>query len=334
MIAILKLLVFLYKQPLEYGTISIPPSLQSKTELVAEGGNVKLLLQTSGTMHFLKYLLKEYFIDLDMNERDGILRKQADPESILRGLTARETESLLEELRAFAQLDSSHEQRSKFWNALVQLCEHEMNTSQRLVYQSQREAPSAADTERNRVHAQVDADIQGILYGKSSKELREMAEKIEHDLQSTSLKEVEYWEEVLERLKVGFRFFAAKEPLVVVDPGSAKFCVCRKQVAEAQQFVREYFQDLLSAAKMKFPDKFVTQKEENVDIEDSEVKDAVAMVDTFHGPNSNMEFIEPEPLRYVTKRPGEIIISEDEDRYDAYALHYFLDFLDMLLESL
>ena len=87
-----------------------------------------------------------------------------------------------------------------------------------------------------------------------------------------------------------------------------------EQIAEAQQFVREYFRDLLNAAKIKFPDKFISKKEENVDMEDTEVKDAVAMVDTFHGPNSNMEFIEPEPLRFITKRPGELIVSEDEDR--------------------
>ena len=56
-------------------------------------------------------------------------------------------------------------------------------------------------------------------------------------------------------------------------------------------------------------------------MEDSEVKDAVAMVDTFRGPNSNMEFIEPESLRFVTKRPGEIVVSEDEDRYNTHALN-------------
>lgn len=61
--------------------------------------------------------------------------------------------------------------------------------------------PEMAGEERG-LHASIEADVKGLLQGKTYAELETMQTKIESQMRSGTAKVVEYWEAVLNRLHI------------------------------------------------------------------------------------------------------------------------------------
>lgn len=124
-------------------------------------------------------LLDEHF-DMDMTE----------PYTVLRGKSAQELQELLEEMKS--QATGEHQE---YWDALITVCSDELEIQE--ARHSQR--IGVAD---HGVHKAVHTDLDLLLQGKTSSELRNLYEQVTSTIEAGGDGDVEYWESLMKRLKV------------------------------------------------------------------------------------------------------------------------------------
>jgi len=110
------------------------------------------------------------------------------PVKVLRSLGQQQLEELQYEIPLFIELDSSVD----YWKAILILLNHHLTIL--------KEDPNAFTEDA--VHTAVTDDIDNILEGKSEKELEDLEEEINKQINSGEAIDEEYWQSLLKRLKI------------------------------------------------------------------------------------------------------------------------------------
>ncbi|RKP04690.1 cactus-binding C-terminus of cactin protein-domain-containing protein, partial [Thamnocephalis sphaerospora] len=111
-------------------------------------------------------------------------------------LDVNEMDELHKDIRYYLRLEK-HEQNKKFWQALLVVCDDEL---ERLRAPAQHVDPRAAG--RGTASAVVESDVQSLLAGKTIVQLDSLQSQIQRKLASNEPVDVEYWERVLRALTV------------------------------------------------------------------------------------------------------------------------------------
>lgn len=136
-------------------------------------------------------------LDIEINE----------PYMVFKGLTVKEMEELHEDIKMHLDLDRSTPTHVQYWEALLVVCDWELaevrkkDALDRARVRGERLPPELLAEERG-MHSSIEADVKGLLQGKSYGELEVLQLQIEAQMQSGTAKVVEYWEAVLKRLHI------------------------------------------------------------------------------------------------------------------------------------
>lgn len=136
-------------------------------------------------------LLAKYIDD----EESDLVVDLHEPYTYLNGLTIRDLEDLLVDIKVYSKLDKK--ENFEYWSDLTIITEDELKKLQRL-------DPNYADQTRDRregVNQSVLTDISSLFKGKTYEQLVTLEETINAKIQSKDVVDVGYWESVLSQLK-------------------------------------------------------------------------------------------------------------------------------------
>lgn len=118
-----------------------------------------------------------------------------EPHQIVDSLDENERKELVEHVLEHKELDREDETCIQFWNSLLVLCDHAMRSQST-------QGSAAKNTLSRRMNLEIEKDVQRMFAGKSGRELEELQRDIQDMMQSGKTTEYDYWEEVLDRIKV------------------------------------------------------------------------------------------------------------------------------------
>lgn len=117
-----------------------------------------------------------------------------DPCGLLEVLEADELADLERELQSHAALDAQDETKTKFWDSALLLCANAIAEKNR----------AGAHGGKIGVHDTLRSEINDLLRGKSMEDLAALKEDIAHKLREGSTGDEEYWQAVLDKIKLEF----------------------------------------------------------------------------------------------------------------------------------
>eukprot|EP00887_Chlorella_sp_A99_P001190 scaffold14.g1190.t1 len=138
---------------------------------------------------------------------DGMDPRLAEPNAVLHGLGPPELREVQEGMAIYLELDRGDRTHKDFWEALAAVTEHELAEAvkQEEIDRARLrgQPPPAQYTVREAGwHDTIDADVQTMLAGKGYRELAELEESIQDQLDTGAAGDPEYWAAVLKRLGV------------------------------------------------------------------------------------------------------------------------------------
>eukprot|EP00249_Psilotum_nudum_P018086 c26632_g1_i1 orf=477-2498(-) len=130
-----------------------------------------------------------------------------EPYKIYKGLTVKEMEELQQDIKMHLELDQATQTHIDFWTAMMVVCDWEIAEARKRDALDRarvrgEEPPPEMVAEELGLHPSIDAEVNGLLQGKSFHELNSMQKQIEDQMRSGTAKVVEYWEAVLKRLHI------------------------------------------------------------------------------------------------------------------------------------
>eukprot|EP00271_Cylindrocystis_brebissonii_P011736 TRINITY_DN29655_c0_g1_i1.p1 TRINITY_DN29655_c0_g1~~TRINITY_DN29655_c0_g1_i1.p1 ORF type:complete len:632 (-),score=192.19 TRINITY_DN29655_c0_g1_i1:362-2257(-) len=172
-----------------------------------------------------------------------------EPYKIYKGLTVKEMEELRTDIKMHGELDRAAPINIRFWEAMLVVCDAEIaEATRRDILDRARvrgeEPPPDLVQEADGMHQTVDADVQGLLGGKSSEQLTEVEGQIQERMRRGEAKVVEYWEAVLKRLQL----FRAKAVLREIHNELLRKHLTLLQEAEARERAQQEDAAALRAA--------------------------------------------------------------------------------------
>eukprot|EP00208_Stichococcus_sp_RCC1054_P002856 CAMPEP_0206140744 /NCGR_PEP_ID=MMETSP1473-20131121/10524_1 /ASSEMBLY_ACC=CAM_ASM_001109 /TAXON_ID=1461547 /ORGANISM="Stichococcus sp, Strain RCC1054" /LENGTH=711 /DNA_ID=CAMNT_0053535011 /DNA_START=336 /DNA_END=2471 /DNA_ORIENTATION=+ len=131
----------------------------------------------------------------------------ADPYTVMRGLTLAELRELRADVEDYQELDRYEDDHIQYWEAMAMVSEHELAEAERqedLDRARLRGEHTAAAARRRDAgwHASIDADMSSMFAGKTLDELRKLEDQISDQLDDESTADPEYWSASLRSLRI------------------------------------------------------------------------------------------------------------------------------------
>ncbi|KAE9590037.1 hypothetical protein Lal_00037598 [Lupinus albus] len=135
--------------------------------------------------------------DIELNE----------PYMVFKGLTAKETEELRDDIKMHLDLDRATPTHVEYWEALLLVCDWELAEARKKDALDRarvrgEEPPAELLAEERGLHSSVEPDVKRLLQGKMHAELIALEMHIESEMRTGTAKVVEYWEAVLKHLQI------------------------------------------------------------------------------------------------------------------------------------
>jgi len=125
-------------------------------------------------------------LDPDFAPEKALELELQEPMGVFHQLNPRELRELRSEISSYGEQDV---QNASFWNAMAHICERKL--------QEKAEAGGSRG-----VHSAVEADVDGMLRSKTTKQLDELYEQITQRLRAEEELDTDYWEAVLVQLQL------------------------------------------------------------------------------------------------------------------------------------
>ncbi|XP_019435203.1 PREDICTED: cactin-like isoform X2 [Lupinus angustifolius] len=249
--------------------------------------------------------------DIELNE----------PYMVFKGLTAKETEELRDDIKMHLDLDRATPTHVEYWEALLLVCDWELAEARKKDALDRarvrgEEPPAELLAEERGLHSSVEPDVKRLLQGKTHAELIALELHIESEMRTGTAKVVEYWEAVLKHLQI----YKAKACLKEIH---AK--MLRKHLQWLEQPL-EGADKLEDAHIIKSEDdteeEYVKVRPANesfspepINEEDQEAEDEAGSFspELFHGDESE-EAIDPEEDRAILERNRMAVLEEQRRR--------------------
>lgn len=137
-------------------------------------------------------LLAKYINDEE--EEEDLIVDMHEPYTYLNGLTIRDLEDLLVDIRVYTELEPN--KNVEYWNDITTVTEDELKKLLRL-------DPSARDSgdRRDGINQSVIQDVSGLFKGKTAEQLQELHQTINNKIKDEAGIDIGYWESVLAQLK-------------------------------------------------------------------------------------------------------------------------------------
>jgi len=120
-----------------------------------------------------------------------------NPSGMLDMLEANELGDLEREAKAHAALDAHDEEKSRYWAAVLLLCDHELGIRRR-----EDAGRGEGGSSGGGVHTSLDSDMREVLGGKNVGELLALEADISEKLDKGTTDDEEYWQRVLQKTKL------------------------------------------------------------------------------------------------------------------------------------
>lgn len=129
------------------------------------------------------------------NEDDGLAIEMHEPYLYLNGLTIRDLEDLLADIKVYSELENG--QNSDYWQDITVVAEDELK---RLQAKAKLSKETSSDR-REDINESVLQDVTALFKGKTYDQLIKLEESIQSKLNQESTLDINYWETLLSQLK-------------------------------------------------------------------------------------------------------------------------------------
>ncbi|GMJ02942.1 CACTIN [Hibiscus trionum] len=142
-----------------------------------------------------------------LNGSDDMDIELNEPYMVFKGLTVKEMEELLDDIKMHLDLDRATPTHIVYWEALMVVCEWELAESRKKDALDRarvrgEEPPAELLAEERGLHSSIEEDVKNHLERKTHSELEALQSQIESQMRTGTAKVVEYWEAVLKRLHI------------------------------------------------------------------------------------------------------------------------------------
>ncbi|CAL0321480.1 unnamed protein product [Lupinus luteus] len=249
--------------------------------------------------------------DIELNE----------PYMVFKGLTAKETEELRDDIKMHLDLDRATPTHVEYWEALLLVCDWELAEARKKDALDRarvrgEEPPVELLAEERGLHSSVEPDVKRLLQGKTHTELVALEKHIESEMRIGTAKVVEYWEAVLKHLQI----YKAKACLKEIH---AKMLRKHLQWLEQPSEGADKLEDAhIIKSEEDTEEEYVKVRPANesfspepIEEEDQEAEDEAGSFspELFHGDETD-EAIDPEEDRAILERNRLAVLEEQRRR--------------------